>query len=333
MDAENPLGLEEFFQRVDNLLSPIPVLNELGTGEDLSEYPPCLRALYTQGLPEGSRNAGLFNFGVYFKKSDPQGWETRLMEHNLRFVQPSLPYKELQTIVRSLNKTTYQYTCDQEPICSHCDYDPCSKLKYGVTNLPGKASSDAIYHPVTIAHCRKLNTDPPFFMIEVNGKDISLSSEEFLIYRSFRLRLMELMNLVVKPITQVDWEKQVKDLLDKREEIGAPIDASVTGQILNRVTEFLELVEKTRHTTDLWRDLPVKMGNYIVFKGVALKKYLAMHKLDRITDQKIYMILKDHGCVFKRVNVEGKAILVWAIKYDEFFQTTQRDDDPELLIS
>src|SRR5262245_24547296 len=50
VDSENPLGLEEFFDKVDKLQSPLPVLNELGTGEDLSEYPPCLRALYTQGL-------------------------------------------------------------------------------------------------------------------------------------------------------------------------------------------------------------------------------------------------------------------------------------------
>jgi hypothetical protein len=163
-------------------------------------------------------------------------------------------------------------------------------------------------------------------MLEVNGKDISLSSEEFLNFRVFRLRLMEIMNLVVKPLKQLDWEKQVKDLLDKRTEIGAPKDASINGQILNCVTEFLELCEKSKQDIDVYRDLPVKKGEYIVFRANALKKYMAMHKLDRIADNRLFMLIKNHGCNHKRVSIDGKLVLLWAIKYDEFFGLRKEEE-------
>lgn len=331
VNQERPLTLEEFFEAVENL--PSFTTHDTGVIDDdevLKEYPPCLRALTKLGLPEGSRNSGLFNFGVFFKKSNPKDWESQLMEHNLRNVTPSLPYKELNTVVRSLNKTTYQYTCDQEPICSHCDYDSCAKLKFGISSFQSKDNPDTIYHPATITHCRKLNTDPPYFMLEVNGKDISLSSEEFLNFRVFRLRLMEIMNLVVKPLKQLDWEKQVKDLLDKRTEIGAPKDASINGQILNCVTEFLELCEKSKSDIDIYRDLPVKKGEYIVFRANSLKKYMAMHKLDRIADNRLFMLIKNHGCSYKRISIDGRLTLVWVIKYDEFFGLRKEEESDAL---
>lgn len=33
--------------------------------EEIKDGPPCLQALMRQGFPEGTRNNGLFNIGVY----------------------------------------------------------------------------------------------------------------------------------------------------------------------------------------------------------------------------------------------------------------------------
>ena len=39
--------------------------------EELVDGPPCLKVLLKQGFPEGTRNNGLFNIGVYLKKAHP----------------------------------------------------------------------------------------------------------------------------------------------------------------------------------------------------------------------------------------------------------------------
>jgi hypothetical protein len=39
--------------------------------------------------------------------------------------------KDLRNAIKSLDKTDYRYTCEQEPLCSHCDKEACGLQKYG----------------------------------------------------------------------------------------------------------------------------------------------------------------------------------------------------------
>lgn len=307
------LSLEQFIKTVQYYTPGVIYPEELSSKEAV-EYPPCLLALSSRGLPDGARNSGLFNFGVFFKKSDPTNWEQRLMEHNLNFVKPPLPFRELQSIVRSLSKTTYQYTCEQEPICSHCDYDTCVKLPFGVSNMPWRATSETVYHPFKITYLRRLNTDPPRFLVEVNGTDVGLSSEELLLFKIFRVRVMELMSLVIKPVKQVEWEKTIKNLLDKREEIEAPPEITVGGQLNELLHDFGLLSARSKNMTDLLRDMPVRVLDDVVFRGVSFKKYLLLNRIN-ITDSIIFMALKEHGCESKRQLVDGRYVQVWSIPW------------------
>ena len=42
--------------------------------------PPCLRILESKGYPEGTRNNGLFNVGVFYRKAFPNDWENLLQK-------------------------------------------------------------------------------------------------------------------------------------------------------------------------------------------------------------------------------------------------------------
>ena len=60
---------------LDELLDlSVPEVDELEGG------PPCLKTLLKQGFPEGTRNNGLFNVGVFLKKAVPEDWETEIEE-------------------------------------------------------------------------------------------------------------------------------------------------------------------------------------------------------------------------------------------------------------
>mgnify|MGYP003330225212 CR=1 FL=1 len=81
---------------------------EVPTLDDIKDGPPCLQVLLKQGFPEGTRNNGLFNVGVYLKKSKPESWETEIEEYNRKYVHPPLPAQEVLTLIGTLKKKEYK---------------------------------------------------------------------------------------------------------------------------------------------------------------------------------------------------------------------------------
>ena len=84
--GEGILDLEEFIAHVkskmitrrelENLTAK--AVNDAETDPDLEGAPPCLKALCTMGFPEGTRNNGLFDLGVFVRKKFQDTWERRL---------------------------------------------------------------------------------------------------------------------------------------------------------------------------------------------------------------------------------------------------------------
>ena len=105
-------------------------LNE--TLEWLDQAPPCLQHLVVQGFPKGSRNSGLFNVGVFLRKKYPDGWEKRLEDVNIKFMQPPLGAQEVLTVVKQLQRKDYFFRCNDQPIASHCNSPLCRTRKFGI---------------------------------------------------------------------------------------------------------------------------------------------------------------------------------------------------------
>jgi hypothetical protein len=70
------------------MILDISFIKKLNNSEEkLPGGPPCLQHLLSQGgIAEGGRNNGLFNLGVYLRKSDPENWQERLEEYNERIL-------------------------------------------------------------------------------------------------------------------------------------------------------------------------------------------------------------------------------------------------------
>jgi len=66
--------------------------------EVIKDGPPCLQQLCTQGFPEGTRNNGLFNIGVYLRKFDPDNWKALLEKYNQDYMTPPLSASEVVTV-------------------------------------------------------------------------------------------------------------------------------------------------------------------------------------------------------------------------------------------
>jgi hypothetical protein len=130
----------------------------------IKDGPPCLQALCTQGVPEGTRNNALFNIGIYLKKVIPIHWDDALVEHNLKYVSPPLPNNEVQILVKQLHKKEYRYKCKDSPLNSFCNSGLCRTRKHGIgANGPDSPQ---------VSSLSKYNSEPPLWFLDINGKRI-----------------------------------------------------------------------------------------------------------------------------------------------------------------
>ena len=279
----------------------------------IGQMPPCLQKLKEEGLPKGSRNVGLFSYGVFYRKSSPNGWQDKLRFHNQNFVSPPLDTREVEALIKSLTDRTYQYKCDEEPLCSNCDRKTCLTLPFGIGNKPWE--DENAFDEMTVGNLRKILTDPPTYILEVNSNDLHLSSDEFRDFGKLRRRIFETRDLVVRPVKQAQWEQRLRELLSKRSDIEAPDDASEFGSILSKVDDYLALSDRSKGREDLLRGMPIVEKEQILFQVTFLQKYLTSQRV-MIDNQQLFSMLNRRGCEHLVIKIKGKAVRAWAIKIE-----------------
>lgn len=324
VDDEGALTLLEFFDRVQ-LYDGSESVDESIANElvKIGEMPPCLASMTKEGLPEGGRNQGLLNFGIFYRKSNPNGWEDLVVRHNQLYVKPPLPNREVQTLIKQVGKHKYQYTCDVEPLCSRCDRKTCLTLPFGVGHKPWEEVGT--FDDLLCSHLRKVLTDPPSYTLEVNGRDVTLNTDQFFSFTLFRKRVFESLDLILAPMKQESWEQSIRELLGKKKDVEAPKDASLAGLLQEKVHEYLQMRERAKTKEDLIRDVPVDDGNgMVLFRVSSLKKFLLNQRFERIEPQELFAYLHALGCEYGSMRVLGKVMSVW--KYPIKHLSEQSED-------
>jgi hypothetical protein len=272
--------------------------------------PPCLKVLTTEGLPPGTRNVGLFNFGVFYRKSSPNGWQDKLRYHNQNFVSPPLDSREVEALVKSLSDRQYQYKCEESPICEHCDKKTCLTLPYGVGNKPWDDENN--FDEIVASNLRKILTDPPTYILEINGRDLHMSSDEFRIFEKLRKRVFETQDAVIRPMKQSQWDQKLRGLLASHTEIEAPDDASEFGSVCNKIDDFLCLTDRSKGRESLMRGMPIIEADRVLFQVNYLQKYLLSQKV-LIDNKDLFSILHRRDCSSETLRIKGKVIRAWSL--------------------
>lgn len=288
---------------------------------DLGQMPPCLVQITKMGVLEGSRNPTLFNVGVFFRKADPENWAQRLEEYNIKEGKPPLPVREIKGIIKSLDRSRYQYTCNQEPLCSNCDRKNCVTLPHGVNHMPWM--EDDSFDHLEVNNLKKILTDPPRYIATVNEKATELTWDELFDHRVLRRRLNQLYDLVLPPMKEARWESQLRTMLKVKQDIPTPRDASGFGLVLARVIEFLNLSGRTERVEDLLKGLPVALNGRILFRVADLQKYLAGFKMDRVDTTTLYQMLYKEGGDAQDLEVKGKKVTVWRLPKEKLNLQTE----------
>jgi hypothetical protein len=317
--------LEEFYALYDKLAvssedqikEPTPQV-----GSELVDGPPCLQVLCGQGFPEGTRNNGLFNIGVFLRKAFPDTWEDAVMRYNQTYMTPPLPLTELTLVVKQLKKKEYGYRCKDAPINGHCNASVCKTRKYGI----GQSSSDL----PTISSLSKYNAEPPLWFLDVDGRRLELMTEELQQQHKFQVVCMQKINLMPPTLKKQEWETLINGLMKQMVEAEAiteaPQDTSEEGRFMDLLEEFCTHLQTAMDREELLMGRPWthEEESLTYFRLKDLEAFLMRNKFIMST-VKIAQRLRDIQGTPHSITVKNRTIRTWRIpafaKQNEPFNT------------
>ena len=310
--------LEEFIELYDvHVRTPEQVLQlqQESKSESLDLFadgPPCLNILARDKVSEGSRNNGLFDFGVYAKKAFPDKWEDKVLEYNMLYLESPLPLQEVNAVVKQLQKKDYIYRCNEAPIQPHCNKQLCLMRKFGVGN--GAASNSVM------ANLRKYNSTPPVWFVDVNGEPLELDTEGLQNQTNFQKACVEQLNFFPMTLAKPQWEARVgnllKDMVDSEGNIiEVAQDASIDGIFYDYLEEFCSHLQQAQDREEIllrkpWTD---EEKNRTYFRLRDFENFLSRNKFFAYKTHKIAQRLRDIGGESTVVKIKNRSVRVYEI--------------------
>ena len=295
--------------------------------EALPGGPPCLQTLCLQGFPDGTRNNGLMNLGVYAQKAYGDEWEGKLEGYNTAYMKPPRPTDEVLGVIKSLKRKTYQYTCKAQPIQSFCNASVCRTCVHGVG---GAELGMPKFGTLT-----KLNTVPAIWFLDVELPDgigrLELSTDELQQPLLFQKRSMEMLNLMPVVHKREIWNGIVQKLLQDVNIVEISFEATPAGQLMRHLEVFLiDRRVEARTCDELLLGKPWINNGEIHFRLADFIDYLQMKKFNLLPLSKIASTLKDIKGFRKHFhNIKGKGINTIVVPKDTFSQQQDGLETPD----
>jgi hypothetical protein len=254
------LSLEEFFKLYDVYACSKEEVEKIEIKEEKIEEifkdgPPCLNRLARDGFGEGSRNNALFNIAIYFKQSDPDSWQDKVVAANLKYMNPPLNNGEVQQLLKSIGKRGYdKYRCKLPPIVDICNSSLCRTKKFGV------GGGDEESMPV-LGNLIKYDSNPPQYFLSIGEgetqKRIELKAEQLASPALFSLAMLEKADLLVPKLKEKDWrEFYLKPLMDKLETVKPLESLDPINQIIALLQDWTTNRQNARTMDDIFNKLP-----------------------------------------------------------------------------
>ena len=264
-DSGSSCTLEEFYDLYDVYACTEAQVKEIKIEEKKIEEafpsgPPCLNKLASVGFGEGSRNNALFNIAVYYKQAHPDSWEDKIVEANLKYMEPKLSNSEVQQLIKSVNRKGYdKYRCKDAPINAVCQSGLCRTKRFGV----GYGEEEM---PV-LGNLTKYKSTPPQWFLDVSGTRIELKSEQLYSPPLFALACLDQANLVVPVPKPKDWKQYfLKPMMQNLQEVEPLESLDPMNQITGLLQDWTTNRQSARTIDDIFNKLPFTEEGFTYFR-------------------------------------------------------------------
>ena len=287
------------------------LLVSLGGQSDMFKgWPPCLKIMMEQGIPEGTRNTTMFNVAILCKMMDPDNWKSLHEQINIQYCQPPLPASDIVTIQSQMDKKEYFYTCDQEPMKSFCNKSLCRRMKYGVGNQ--KVTMD-------LAGLSVILSEPRLWFMDVNGRRLELTTEELQMPMRFQRACMDQLSFMPDAYKSTDWQAIVNSMLENLNEIEVPEELTYKGQFLEHLETYCNGRVNAQSAEELLLGKPYTREGITYFRLESLMQFLKGKRFDDYSraqvQERIKELNKDQEAnglkKFKTSKGEWKSVRVW----------------------
>jgi hypothetical protein len=293
------------------------------SGDVIKDGPPCLQQLCTQGFPEGTRNNGLFNIGVYLRKFDADKWKILLEEYNRNYMNPPLAAAEVIIIQKQLEKKDYNYRCKEPPINSYCNAKVCRTRKHGISGNGASLEFSAL---------TKLQTDPPVWFLDVGDTRMELQTEELQIQTKFQKKCMNSLDTMPPLVKQSVWQEIVERLMNNLIKIPVSDDGSLAGQFEAHLQEFCTDRAQALNRDELLLRKPWTEEGTTWFRLKDLQDYLTRNKFTFFNTGQLVQALRHLKGKSEKYNLKGRTVRVWGVPayqtQDSAFDVKEIDSAP-----
>jgi hypothetical protein len=310
--GDKKLDCKEFLQLADLMALDSDTLKSTNPNavsqyhEEFLSAPPCLASLAMRGFGEGSRNNALFNIGVYLKKRfGEEEWEKYIDKYNHKFMSPPLPSIEVQKVVKHVQNKKYFYKCGDQPIVAVCNKQICLTKEFGI----GGGSNDP---GVVFGSLQKITTDPPIWILNVDGANIELTTQELQDQRRLGTKCMEVLNKYPRPIKGTDFADLIRAKLESVEIIKAPEEATLGGQVMAWLEEYCTSKAQARNKEELLLKKPWTDEGFVYFSSLAFKSFLAQQRTI-LDERELWSIMRRNGAESVPIRIKGKQLRFWRV--------------------
>jgi len=306
-DSGSSCTLEEFYELYDVYACTEEQVKQIKIEEKKIEEafpagPPCLNKLASTGFGEGSRNNALFNIAVYYKQAHPDSWEDKIVEANLKYMEPKLSNSEVQQLIKSVNRKGYdKYRCKDAPINAVCQSGLCRTKRFGV----GFGEEEM---PM-LGNLTKYKSTPPQWFLDVDGTRIELKSEQLYSPPLFALACLDQANLVVPVPKAKDWKQFfLKPMMNNLQEVEPLESLDPTNQLTGLLQDWTTNRQSARTMDDVFNKLPFTDENkeFTYFRMDDFYAFLKKNnwEMDKIKTGNLLKRLEDTFVSEERVRIK-----------------------------
>ena len=275
--------------------------------EDFKGAPPCLTTLASDKFSHGSRNECMFQLGIYLRERFPNELETKMDEYNLKYFDPPLPSKEVQTLFKQVVDKKYFYRCELPVFKTVCEKRKCQTRKFGIGN--------SAEHEIT--NLKKWVSDDPIFEVTHNGKVIILTKKQLTNHNLYREECVGQANESPRPIAPVVWADIVDNLLKNMTDddfIQQPGEVTAKGQFLSQLQIFLENNRGAKDRQDILQGMVFEHEKgFFFFKPQSLRDFLKTKRFTKLSDSAQYKVFEEFGGNTAKFKVNTSTEHTWKI--------------------
>ena len=275
------------------------------------EAPPCLQYLLSGlTIEKGERNSFLFNVGIYFKQMIPDTWQNELAEVNNRLKEPLSIDEVTKSIINSLTKKEYFYTCRNEPIVSYCDKVLCRQRKYGI-------ESESLPSEIIAGLVKVDYKNEPVWLLNVNGVNLMFKTNELMNHVSYQQKCFESLHTWPRALKKEAWRKIIEERLTNVEITKPQEEVTNDGLFMQYLTEFCtERAEALTKAQILNKRVYTEKG-FHYFKLSHLQEYLRQNNFSFYNGHMLLTRLRELGATRAKLKIDvenNKTARVWRIQ-------------------